>query len=61
MVKQLMRGSGARLKSGGPFMVVFDILDDEAYCRWLEGRELRGELFNLDDIEVVDVESVHGT
>lgn len=34
-------------------MVIFDILDDEAYCRWLVGRELKEGLFRLDALESI--------
>ena len=54
MERELNRGDCARLKSGGPVVVIFYIRDDEAYCRWLEGRKLGGAFYKLDDLECLD-------
>ena len=51
---KIIPGSQVQLKSGGPTMTVIRIDDDEVVCRWFDKNNVKGEVFTLASIEVVD-------
>jgi uncharacterized protein YodC (DUF2158 family) len=53
MRRAFSRGQWIRLTSGGPIMMIVDILDQNAYCMWVDGGKRRGARFPLSDLTPV--------